>query len=557
MKKIIMLVLTVAMLLSMVACGPVANVQIDATKTQLVVGISDGGIGTKWLENAIAAFEEKYKDYSFEEGKTGIQVVIGSKNRTTMLGDTLLELIKTPDMKDEVFFIDGGYVNKYLEEEALLDITDSVTKPLTEFGEDKSIADKMNKDILEHVTRDGKIYMIPYWQSSYGFVYNATLFDKNSWYFDANSGFTNASGNLGTGPDGKTGTYDDGMPRTYDEFFKLLDQIEKDNCTPFQMPGASGDYFSWLITQMAADTMGYEDFRANFDFEGTVTLIKDGTIDWNAMTFETEEVEITPENGYELSRQPGLAYAVNFAQRLMQNTKYYDPNNCLSGSFKIAQSQLEFVRNPTVSSKKNVAIMLDGVWWENEAIAAFRETYGSNATKYDSNMEYKLMPLPKATEELVGSESLAVNGLQSYAFIKANIAPEKVEAATKFLEFVHTDTMLQDFTNTTGIFRPYDYEIDESKLTSFSKSVMDYFRNNTFVYPLSNNALFESNPPDFWMVRWIRSKYSDNTIPYEIISTVLTEKTGNDYTYDAEDLYNGIMKYRKETRWVEYANVIK
>ncbi len=556
MKRIIMLVLAVAMLLSMVGCGPVATVQQDESKTQLLVGISAGGIGSEWLENAITAFEEKYKDYSFEEGKTGVQVLIGGNNRTTMLGETLLELINTPDMREEVFFIDGGYVNKYLEKNALLDITDSVTKPLTEFGEDKSIADKMNEDILEHVTRDGKIYMIPYWQSSYGMVYNATLFDKNSWYFDANGNFTNAGGNLGTGPDGKTGTYDDGMPRTYDEFFKLLDQIEKDNCTPFQMPGASGDYFSWLITQMAADSMGYEDFRANFDFEGTATLIKEGTINWNTMTYETEEVEITPANGYELSRQPGLAHALNFAQRLLQNTKYYEPNNCLSGSFKIAQSQLEFVRNPTVSSKKNVAIMLDGVWWENEAIAAFRETYGTNATKYDSAMEYKLMPLPKATEAMVGSESLAVNVLQSYAFIKSNIAPEKIEVATKFLQFVHTDSMLTNFTDTTGIFRPYDYEINEDKLTPFSKSVMDYFKNNKFVYPLSKSALFESNPPDFWVVRWIRSKYSDNTIPYEIIYSVLAEKNGVNYAYDAEDLYNGIMKYRKETRWVSYADVI-
>ncbi|MBR5528917.1 MAG: extracellular solute-binding protein [Oscillospiraceae bacterium] len=556
MKKLFALILAAALLISMIGCGPVADVELEENKTQLIVGMSDGGIGTEWMERLIAAFEEKYKDYSFEEGKTGVQVVIGSKNRTTMLGETLIDIIGTSEIKDEVFFTEGAYYNQFVEKGLLYDITEAMNSPLTEFGEDKSVTQKMSKDTLDQLTMDGKLYAVPYWRSGYGMVYNATLFNQNSWYYDANGNFTDAKGNLGTGPDGKPGTYDDGLPRTYDEFFTLLERIEKDNCTPFQMAGASGDYFSWLIGQMAADVMGYEDVRLNFDFNGTATLVKEGTIDWDNMTYETEEVEITPENGYELARQPGLVHALSFAQRLMQNTKYYDPNNCLSGSFKIAQSQLEFVRNPTISTKKNVAIMLDGVWWENEAIASFRETYGSNATKYDSTMEYKWMALPKATEEMVGSESLAVNVLYSYGFIKSNIAPEKVEVATKFLQFAHTDAMLADFTETTGIFKPFEYPVNEEKLTSFSKSMKAYFDSSIAVDALSNCDLYRSAPADFWVARWLRSKYADDQLPYEIISSVLVEKNGSEYRYDAEDLYNGIVKYRKDFRWGQYSSVI-
>lgn len=557
MKRIIALILTAVLLLSITGCGPVATVQTDKTKTTLVVGITSGGVGTQWLKNAISAFEEKYKDYSFEEGKKGVQVVIGTSNRTTMLGDTLETLLLTPEMKDEVFFVDSAFYSTYVKKGLVYDLTDMVNEPLTEYGENESVLDKLDENIKDNLTIDGKIYALPYWQSSYCLVYNATLFDKNNWYFDANGGFTNASGNLGTGPDGEKGTWDDGMPRTYDEFFQLLDQIEKDNCTPFQMPGASGDYFSWLISQMAADVMGYDDFMLNFNFDGVATLIKDGTINWDNMTFETEEVTITPENGYELSRQPGLAYVLDFAQRLLQNTSYYEPNNSLSGSFKISQSQLEFIRNTTMSSKKNVAIMLDGIWWENEAEASFRETYGSNATKFDSTSEYKWMPLPKATEELVGSDSLAVNVLSSYCFIKSNIAPEKVEVAKEFLQFVHTDAMLENFTVITGIPRAFDYDVDTSDLTPFAQSMMQYYENSTKAFPMSNSALYTANPKEFWTARWLRSKYADDQIPYEIITSPLTEQTANGYRYTAEDLYEGILKYREETRWPTYASLFK
>ena len=51
--------------------------KINKDKTQLHVHNFDGGVGTEWLEKDIARFEEKYKNTSFEEGKTGVQIVPG------------------------------------------------------------------------------------------------------------------------------------------------------------------------------------------------------------------------------------------------------------------------------------------------------------------------------------------------------------------------------------------------------------------------------------------------------------------------------------------------
>ena len=556
-KRILILLTCLATAIGSIGCGARSTVKIDENKTTLTVGNWNGGVGYAWLEAAIEKFEEKYADTSFEEGKKGVQVVIGSNNKTSMAGVTLKDMILQEDVKDEVFFTESVYYHQWVQKELMFDITQYVEETLTEFGEEESITDKMNDDVLEALKVDGKIYALPFWQGHYCFVYNATLFDENSWYISADGRYTNASGKLGTGPDGKAGTYDDGMPATYDEFFALLSKIKKDNCIPFQMPGAHKDYFAWLISEMAADAMGSEQTKMHYNFNGTASLIKPETMNYDTMEFETEEVKITPNNAYELAREPGLAYAVDFAQKLLQNTTYYDINKSLSGSFKLAQSQLEFVRNPTISSAKNVAIMLDGSWWECEAAAAFKETYGTDATKYDADMEYKVMPFPKATADKVGEESVVANVLDSFAFIKSNIAPEKVEVATKFLQFIHTDAQMAEFTEMTSLRKQFDYEIDEDKLTPFAKSMFEAVDAATIVYPMNDNDLYCYSPIDFRLVRLVCSKYSPEMGHTDRIADILTQKTNNKYTYSAQDYLEGILEYRQNEQWPSYENVLK
>lgn len=538
-------------------CGARATVEIDSSKTTLTVGNFNGGVGTEWLESAIEKFEEKYKDTSFEEGKKGVQVVIGTNNKTTVEGETLKDIILSDDTHDEVFFTEGVFYQWWARNGKMLDITDYVQEKLTEFGEDESIADKLDEANLNALTIDGKIYALPFWNNNYCLVYNATLFDENGWYIAEDGSFTDANGKLGTGPDGKAGTYDDGMPATYEEFFALLNEIKKDNCTPIQFPGASLDYFSWLMAELAADNMGYDQFMLNYNFSGTANLVKTDTINWDTMDFETESVEITPQNAYELARQPGIVYATKFAETVLQDTTNYDVNKSLSGSFKITQSQLEFIRNPTVSSQKNVAIMLDGFWWENEASASFKETYGTNATKYDADMEYKVMPLPKATKEDVGSENTIVAALDTYCFIKANIDPAKIEVATKFLQFVHTDAQMADFTQITGLTKPYDYEVDTDGLTSFAQSMIEMMQDSRIALPMDSNELYAYAPSDFRLVRFMRAKYAADLDAGDIIATVLTTKSNGAYLYSAEDYYNGIVNYRKNYQWKDYADLLK
>ena len=347
------------------------------------------------------------------------------------------------------------------------------------------------------------------------------------------------------------------MPATYDQFFTLLEEIKKDNCTPFQFPGASQDYFAWMMAGLAADSMGYDQFMLNYNFSGNAELVKTETINWDTLDYETEQVEITAQNAYELARQPGILNAVNFAERLLQNRTNYDVNKSLSGSFKITQSQLEFVRNPTVSSQKNVAIMLDGFWWENEASASFKETYGSNATKHDADMEYKVMPLPKATTEDIGSENVVVAALDTYCFIKANIDPAKIDVATKFLQFVHTDAQMAEFTQMTSLTKPYDYKVDVENLTSFAQSMIEMMDASRVALPMDSNELYEYSPADFRLVRFMRAKYAPEKDDTDGIADVLTRMTNGKYEYSAKDYFNGIVSYRKNFQWDEYKALLK
>ena len=301
MKKLMALILTAAMALSIAACGAKVTEEADASKTTLYVGNYAGGVGSEWLESAMAKFEEKYADVSFEEGKKGVQLILGENNKTTMAGQQLEQLISAS--KTEIFFTEDVSYHAWVNKGLLHDITGITEEKLTEYGEDKSIAEKMYPELAEGLKVNGKYYALPFWESFYGLVYNATLFDENSWYISEDGQFTNASGKLGAGPDGKKGTYDDGMPATYEEFFAMMDEMVKDNVTPIQW--GSREYITWFFGSLFADYEGFDDLMLNYTFDGETDLVKYDTLDTEKLTYKTEKVAITQKNGYELARQEG------------------------------------------------------------------------------------------------------------------------------------------------------------------------------------------------------------------------------------------------------------
>ena len=142
MKKIVKVssvLLCATMLSSMfVGCGFSDGEKIDNSKTQLNVSNYDGGFGDEWLYKAKYAFEEFYKDEVFEEGKKGVQVHI---TPSELNGPALLDSIK--GASEQIFVAQSVYYYDYLTSGVMLDISDVLTDSLSEFGENKTIASKL------------------------------------------------------------------------------------------------------------------------------------------------------------------------------------------------------------------------------------------------------------------------------------------------------------------------------------------------------------------------------------------------------------------------------
>lgn len=218
----VLLSLTVAVgcLFSVAACGGPDNPggqKVEEGKTQLYVRYRNYGFGDRWLIDVKNRFEAFYADYSFEEGKKGIQVI---------LDPTIQNMVDEIAVARDYVYLseDFNTLNWYQYSE---DITEMASVSLGESygkdangaalpglpGETKSIKEKMNDDEKNYfvLNENGneKIIAIPFIDTYNGTLsYNADIFEKYSLYYNSNNtiGAKKADGNLGLGPDGVAGT---------------------------------------------------------------------------------------------------------------------------------------------------------------------------------------------------------------------------------------------------------------------------------------------------------------------------------------------------------------
>ena len=95
------------------------NVVIDTSKTQLYVRYYAGGLGTDWLEEICSRFEEDFANVSFEEGKTGVQIV-PKFEKTQVAADQIR------DNNSDVFFMEHMSYSDAVNKGFLLNISDVV-----------------------------------------------------------------------------------------------------------------------------------------------------------------------------------------------------------------------------------------------------------------------------------------------------------------------------------------------------------------------------------------------------------------------------------------------
>jgi ABC-type glycerol-3-phosphate transport system substrate-binding protein len=426
-------------------------------------------------------------------------------------------------------------------------MTDVITISLSAYGESGTIADKIDPAFRDYMTaKDGKYYMVPFYDGFYGFIYDVDLFEEEGYYFDefgdtirlkdgkkaTEAQRTEFEAQKSKGPDNVKGTYDDGLPATYDQFIELCDIISAKNI-PFCYSGSYDDYVSKACRAFIADYEGYEGFSMNYTFSGEAELVK--TINADG-TLEMETVTITEDNAYELQRQAGKYYALDMQEKLFGSVKYIGN---IYNSFDFTTAQAEFIKSKY--GTKRYAMLLDGIWWENEANSVFTELETIRGES-KSDRRFAFMPMPKATAA-VGDEArpqTMFSANSSFGFISKNAA--NMELAKEFMRFLHTDAEMSKFSAMTSIPRALNYEVKEEDManaTNFGKSLLEMRMNASVVYPYSSLSLVINNSAAFTEeMRFLTASVGGATLNNPFTAF----KNG---TATAAEYFNGLYAYQK------------
>ena len=310
--------------------------------------------------------------------------------------------------------------------------------------------------------------------------------------------------------------------------------------TPFTWSGQNVDsYTNWILAALATDYEGKDQMMLNYNFNGTAKNL--ATIQNGEIVLDANDTVITPDKGYEMYRTAGRYYALEFFERILDNN--YDYKDCFGGASQIS-AQSTFLRSRQDSSLDDIAMLLEGNWWENEATVAnsfsdMSSIFGSKWSR--SNRRFGMMPLPKATADKIGEKPTLLDNNYSYAFIRNDISPDNVELAKLFLKFCYTDASLQEFTRIVGTPKALNYTMpaDTKWKSAYSKSLWDLYSSADKVYPISSSNIYVKNQSTFVFYDSFRVDGAAKHAVQEL----------NNGGYSSETYFKGIYESRNASWW--------
>ena len=554
-KKLLCVALAASTLASTTLTGCFSSMEqeYDPNKTQLFVQIRDGGYGREWADKMGERFEAKYANESFQEDKTGVEVIVRYVKEA-------LNIDQVPYGDTDLYFEEKVFPGTWAS--VALDITDLVTQPNAEDPTGAVIADKLlpeQREVLTHI--GNKYYALPHSEYIVGVNYDIDLFEEKLLYFkdDGNGGadgfITSLNDKKSVGPDNKYGTADDGLPVSYKEFFELCEYMSIDKgVTPFTW---AGDNEGCPCSMWKALAMVYEGAEGNnrLDFNGTVNAVvgyeNTATQFTETVAFKkavTEAVPITFENGYEVARSEGWYYATQFYYNIIKNDWFNKMSYSTTYTWLEAQEEYLYSR----LENKPVAFLVDGNYWLNEAKDAASRTvedYGDRAKL--ENRRFGFLPLPnildgKAVESVAKTRYL--NDFSSaFAFINKEAVTKtgKTELAKKFLQFAYTQESLEEFSVTTGANKALKYELkpeNYNKLSTYSKSMWDLKNNADLIYGLPYVEAAYEDGSICTSEMWQGSRIEDRGY----MSPVSAFKNLRE---DPVDFFNGIAVLKSKSAW--------
>ena len=243
MKKIIALLLALAMALSLVACGGGSAEETQAAAPE--AGETQAAAPAEDVTIKVAAIETAYGSQIWADVAAAFTETTGIKVELTTdknLEDVISASMQGGEFPDVIHLATGrpaGLTEQFIKDQAIAEITDvlSMTVP----GEDKLVSEKISGGFTEtsltNPYNDGKTYLAPMFYSPCGLFYNAKLFEEKGWE----------------------------VPTTWDEMWALGDTAAAEGIALFTYPTA-GYYDAFMFALMNA-IGGPEFFNAITNYE--------------------------------------------------------------------------------------------------------------------------------------------------------------------------------------------------------------------------------------------------------------------------------------------------
>lgn len=552
---IIAMCLTMAVVMgTTVGCGKnpfiSGNEEVDSSKTQIYVGTLNQGFGKAWLEEAAARFTELKKDESYESGKKGVQIFVDPLN----IGNQIIGSVSNE--RSEIIFNESIDYYAWVQRGLVKDITKYVKSDLSKYGDEagSTIESKLYSAAKDYYLYEGKYYGIPFYESTFGVIYDIDVFSDNNLFMDKNGEFALSSQsdpNASAGPDGDASTViDNGLPATYSEFFALCDKIKKNSkLQPFTWTGQYPLYLSRMVQSMSMYLDGYTQSQSKFKLSGTINTIDS----FDQSTPVVTEKTITKDNGYETFASEGMYYALEFLQGLYDG-KYYVEEYLNSNAYSHLSAQNDFVTNNTRTTsnsiKRDVAMLVDGTWFMNEAAGTLTALAKRDPEAGANERRFGLMPLPHPD----GWESKKYTYLDTNfasCFVTAQTADWKMDLIGEFLKFLHSDAELRKFTESTSTLRGFDYVTDwdtsSANLTPYAQQLISLrkYIGDEVVYPISSNQLYANN---ITVLCTELTDFFSATIGNNTYNNPFTAMSGGS-KISARSYFNGMKNYHNASWW--------
>ncbi len=519
-KKIFALAIALMVALFATSCAGLGGQTITGGIEVNVANIG-GGVGRKWLDEAIV----RYNEERVANGKSEVTFNITHEQS---IGTSTMN---TDDYN--VYFIEGAMTKTTIATGMAMNITDIITSTNRD---GKTIDSKIDPSIKEMLTdNNGNYYALPHYEYYPGFSYNIDLFDQNYLYFALDqSGATEVETDFGTGyfinqdnmtkslgNDGLPNTADDGLPTTLIELLQLCQHMHRDcSITPFVLSGQYSFYANKMLLALWTSLAGEDRMKSCYDLEcddvNVVESFSDEPLfagyDYAKTPILSTNRVVTTQDGYKMHRQVERYYATLFMEIAKKSGWISEGNSDASTSHTMAQKDFMFGgRTVAGREQEKYGILIEESYWYNETEDA-GNVFDFNKLYPGESVNIGWMSLPTSFDQPVTSEDEArevvfLDTAASYTFINNNIIsdPELTEVCKDFVQFLYTDNELSNFTKCTGVGRSLNYTLLndpdgpplEAQLPKFKQDIWDLRNSGAIIYFGSSNEIFQKNAGSF------------------------------------------------------------